>query len=81
MPPRELSQKYLSKFQNASLVEMGPTDITFDDIEDITQTLKKQDPRNLTPDVLAKIRRKKLREMTTDKFINEDTSSDGESEE
>ena len=81
MPPRELSQKYLSKYQNASLVEIGQNDITLDDFEDIAQTMKKQDPRNLTPDVLAKIRRKKLREMTTDKFINEDTSSDGDSEE
>ena len=36
----------------------------------------------MTPALMAKLRRKRLREMTTEKFFHEDTSSDdGEVEE
>jgi len=30
----------------------------------------------MTPEVMSKIRRKRLREMTVEKFVREDTSSD-----
>ncbi len=37
MPKKEISQKYLSAYQNASIVETGADDFGFDDLDDIFQ--------------------------------------------
>ncbi len=84
MPPREKSQKFLSQYRNFSFAETGPNDFSFDE-DDIMASILTQkpggDPRNLTPDLMAKLRRKRLREMTTEKFLNEGSSSEAETEE
>jgi hypothetical protein len=79
-----MSQKFLSQYRNFSLAETGPNDFSFDEDDIMASVLSLKpggDPRNLTPDIMAKLRRKRLREMTTDKFLNEGSSSEAETEE
>ncbi len=83
MPPKDLSQKFFIKYQNASFAEGGgPNDFSFDDDDFKASVLTtKPDTKIMTPDLMAKLRRKRLREMTAEKFFHEETSSDGETEE